>query len=255
MFAVVISSISVRQRLQRLLLIEYSFGRRRILHLTWWACACSLQFPGELGKLGVVLFAIVLHARLVVGVSFFECHCCGADISHGGASALHGDACFIDHAPGKALSFQRACFFSSSAVAILLSLQILPGCRGAYTGVVAFDECGHVGCAAVADFHCVTFEDFVQLAACWEVLGDQTQEPFSDIGFHILVVRGVVPRDCPLMSSPPALCCWGGSLLLSVSDSLGVATCLQHIVVGRCCSNEGVVIMGDVGQPMPDCRR
>ena len=88
--------------------------------------ACSLQLPGELGELGVVLFAPVLQARLVVGVSFFECRCCGADISHGGASALHDDTCFVDHAPGKALSLQRACFFSSSAVAedsAILQLQ------------------------------------------------------------------------------------------------------------------------------------
>ena len=182
-----------------------------------------------------------------------------ADVSHGGASTLHSNSCFVDYAPGKALSFQPAYFFSSSAVATSLSLQVLPGCRGAHSGIVAFDELGYVGCAAVADLHRAMVEDFVQLAACWEVLGNQMQESFSDIGFNILVVRGVVPRDCSPDCSPASppfvLCCSGGSLLLGISDGLKVATCLQCIIVGRCCSIEGVLIVGDVSQPTPDRRR
>ena len=142
----------------------------------------------------MVPFALVLQARFVVSISFFKCCCYRANVSHGRASTLHGNSCLIDHTSGKALSFQRAYFFSSSAVTTFLSLQILHGCRGAQAGVVVFDECSHVGWAAVADVHCAAFEDFVQLAAHWEVLGDQMQETFSDVCFHILVVRG----DCSM---------------------------------------------------------
>ena len=104
------------------------------LHLV--SSARSLQLPGELGELGVVLFALVLQARLVIGVSFLEyCHC-KANIFHGGASTLHSNACLKDHVLGKAFSSQWACLFSSSAVATWLSLQILPGCKGANAGIV-----------------------------------------------------------------------------------------------------------------------
>ena len=52
------------------------------------------------------------------------------------------------------------------------------------------------------------------------MLGDQAQKFFSNFGFHIFVVRGVVPCDSPLAGSPSVLRCLGGSLLLGVSDSL-----------------------------------
>ena len=88
----------------------------------------------------MVLFALVLQARLVVVVSFLECCHHRANVFHGGASTLHGNPYLIDYTLGKALSSQWACLFSSSAVATLLSLQTFPGCRGKYTGIVAFHE-------------------------------------------------------------------------------------------------------------------
>ena len=80
---------------------------------------------------------------------------------------------------------------------------------------MAFDERGHVGCAAVADLYCAPVEDFVQIAACWEMFGDQTQEFFANFGFHIFAVGGVVPCDSPLACSPFAFCCLGRFLLLA----------------------------------------
>ena len=130
--------------MQQLLLVEYSLAHQRISPLHLVASAYSLQLPGELRELGVVLFALVLQACLVVSMSFLKCRRRRANVFHGGASTLHGDACLIDQAFGEALSSQQACFFSSSAIAAPLSLQVLPGCRGVYAGIVVFDESGHV---------------------------------------------------------------------------------------------------------------
>ena len=109
----------------------------------------------------MVLFALVLQTCLVVSISFFKCCCRGADVFHGGASTLYNDACLVHYALCEALSCQWAYLFSSFAIAAPLSHQILPVCRVTYAGIVAFDERGHVGCAAVADLHCAPVEDFV----------------------------------------------------------------------------------------------
>ena len=91
----------------------------------------------------MVLFALVLQTSLVVSVSFLKCCRCRADVFHGGASTLHGNACLLNNILHEALSSQRR----------------LQGCIAA---IVAFDVCSHFGCTALADLHCGPVEDFMQ---------------------------------------------------------------------------------------------
>ena len=49
--------------------------------------------------------------------------------------------------------------------------------------------------AAVADFYGVPVEDFAQFVLLWEVLVDQGEEDFGDIGGYIAVEGRIKPCD------------------------------------------------------------
>ena len=125
--------------------------------------ACSLQLPGVIGELGVVLFTLVLQICLVVGVSFFKCFAVAPMYFVAGpppstATIASYTMPFTRHSPLSGHASVSPLQFPHC-----MHHRILTGCRVAYAGIVEFDECGHVGSTAVADLHCAPVEDFVQL--------------------------------------------------------------------------------------------
>ena len=61
------------------------------------------------------------------------------------------------------------------------------------------NDIAHVRHAAVAYFHVVLVKDQVEIVVWWEVLLDQVEEGFSDVGLDIFAAWGVKPDGVSLL--------------------------------------------------------
>ena len=95
--------------------------------------------------------------------------------------------------------------------------------------VVAFDDCGYIQCATVAEFDRVRVENFPQLASRWEVLINQEDELLSYLCLNIPIIGWVVP--CNLSFTAPLLLPLRG---LFFHWGMSAALCIRSLV-RRCC--------------------
>ena len=63
----------------------------------------------------------------------------------------------------------------------------------------------HVVCAAVTYFDVISVEKFMEFMIFVEVLVDELEEGFADVGFYVFTVGRVVPDDVSLSVSS---CSW-----------------------------------------------
>lgn len=130
----------------------------------------------------------------MIGKSRFECICSEADVCLVRFVVVGGDCCLVYNRFGEALAKQRTTVaFSAVAFVGFLLVGLLKD-----SFVMSVDGLFDVAHAGVANFDCVSVEDFMKTVVLMKFFVKNLEECLADVGGNVLAIRRVVPCHVPL---------------------------------------------------------
>ena len=134
-------------------------------------------------------------------VAFLECPFRKSDVVFARSVFVGGDLCVVDDAGCETVVVEWA-FVFLLAVACFVGCRVGGGCGVVDDFLIMFANDGsHVVCAAVTNFDVIFVEELMEFMVFVEVLVDELEKGFADVGFYVFTVGRVVPDDVSLSVS------------------------------------------------------